>query len=62
MSTLQEIEAAVPKLSAREVAELRAWLDDYLEDRLELNETVKSELEEARRDIAEGRVTVRRPS
>lgn len=55
MSTLQEIEAAVPRLSPREVAELRAWLDDFCEDQLELTDAVKAELEEARRDIEAGR-------
>lgn len=47
MSTLQEIEAAVPKLSPKEVTELRAWLEDFCEDQLELTDTVKAELDEA---------------
>ena len=54
MSTLQEIEAAVPKLSPTELAKLRAWLDEFFEDQLELTDPVKAELDEARRDIAEG--------
>jgi hypothetical protein len=29
MSTVQEIEAAIPKLSPAEVEELRAWLENY---------------------------------
>ena len=62
MSTLKEIEAAIPKLTPREIAELRAWLDDNFEDNLELTEQVKAELDEARRDIAEGRVRTRRPA
>jgi hypothetical protein len=59
MSTLQEIEAAVPKLSARELVELRAWLDDFCEDQLELTDAVKTELDEAHKDIAEGRYRTR---
>lgn len=55
MSTLQEIEAAVPKLPPQEVAELRAWLEEFCEDNLELTDAVKAELDEARRDIAAGR-------
>ncbi len=59
MSTLQEIEAAVPKLSPKEVAELRAWLDEFHEEQLELTEEVKAELDEAHRDIAAGRCRTR---
>ena len=55
MSTLQEIEAAVPKLSARELSELRAWLEEFCEDNLELTDAVKAELDEAHRDITAGR-------
>ena len=36
MSTVQEIEAAVQRLSPEELAQLRAWLEDYCEERLEL--------------------------
>ena len=61
MSTLQEIEAAIPKLTPREIAALRTWLDDNFEDRLELTDQVKAELDEARRDIAEGRIRTRQP-
>lgn len=59
MSTLQEIEAAVPKLSSKEVAELRAWLDEFCEDHLELTDAVKAELDEAHQDIAAGRYRTR---
>jgi len=62
MSTLKEIEAAIPKLTPREIAELRAWLDDNFEDSLELTDEVKAEVDEARRDIVEGRVRTRQPS
>ncbi len=61
MSTLKEIEAAVPKLTLEELVELREWLDEQMEERLELTDKVKSELDEARRDIAEGRVRIRKP-
>jgi hypothetical protein len=55
MSTLQEIEAAIPKLTPQEIVRLQAWLDDYCEDRLELTDEVKTALDEARRDIEQGR-------
>ncbi|HSY43741.1 MAG TPA: hypothetical protein VK811_07500 [Candidatus Acidoferrum sp.] len=61
MSTVQEIEAAIPRLSRREIEEIRAWIDDFLEDQLELNEEVKSKLDQSRRDIAEGHYKTRQP-
>jgi hypothetical protein len=54
MSTVQEIEAAIPKLPRAEVEELRAWIEDYLEDTLELTDEVKAKLDQSRREIAEG--------
>ena len=59
MSTLQEIESAVLKLTPKEVAELRAWLEDFCEDKLELTDAVKTKLAEARRDIEAGRYQTR---
>ena len=50
MSTVQEIEAAIPRLSRSEVEELRAWIDDFLEDQLELTDEVKARLEQSRRE------------
>jgi hypothetical protein len=61
MSTVQEIEAAIPKLSRAELAELRAWFEDYVEDHLELTDDVKATLDESRREIAAGNYTTRQP-
>ena len=44
MSTVQEIKAAIPKLTPREQVELREWLEDFFEDQLELNDEVKTKL------------------
>ena len=52
MSTVQEIQAAIPKLSARELADLKEWLDEFCEDQLELTEEVKAKLEQSRAEIA----------
>jgi FMN phosphatase YigB (HAD superfamily) len=52
MSSVQEIEAALPKLSRPEIEEVRAWIDDYLEDQLELTDEVKAKLDQSRREIA----------
>ena len=54
MSTVQEIEAVLPKLSRAELEEVRAWIDDFLEDQLELTDEVKARLDQSRREIAEG--------
>ncbi len=61
MSTVQDIEAAIPRLSRAEVEELREWIEDYLEDSLELTDEVKAKLDQSRREIAEGRFTTRQP-
>jgi hypothetical protein len=36
MSTVKENEAAIPKLSRAEIEQIREWIDDYLEDQLEV--------------------------
>jgi hypothetical protein len=61
MSTVQEIEAAIPKLSRAEIEEIREWIDDYLEDRLELSDEVKTKLDQSRAEIATGQYTTRQP-
>ena len=61
MSSVQEIEAAIPKLSRAEIEEVRAWIDDFLEDQLELTDDVKAKLDQSRREIAEGNYTTRQP-
>ena len=61
VSTVQDIEAAIPRLTRAEVEALRRWIDDYLEDQLELTEDVKTKLDQSRREIAAGQFTTRRP-
>jgi len=61
MSTVEEIEAAIPRLSRDEVEKLRAWIEDYLEDRFELTDEVTARLDESRREIAAGQYTTRQP-
>lgn len=62
MSTIQEIEAAIPKLSIAELEELRVWFEDYLEDHLELTGEVMAKLDDSRREIAAGKYTSRQPN
>ena len=61
MKTLEQIEAEVRELSPQEQEQLRDWLDNLLEDRLELKEEFKAEIETAKKDIAEGRYRIRKP-
>ena len=61
MSTVQEIEAVLPKLTRAEIEEVRAWIDDFLEDQLDLTEAVKAKLDQSRREIAAGSYTTRQP-
>lgn len=61
MQTLEKIEAEVRQLSAAEQEALRDWLDHLLEDRLEMNDAFKAEIEAGVMDIAEGRYRIHRP-
>ncbi len=61
VSTVEEIEAAIPRLKREEIEALRAWIDDFLEDQLELTDEVKARLDESRREIAAGDYSTRQP-
>jgi len=61
MSTVQEIQAAIPKLSQKELTDLKEWLDDFFEDRLELKGKVRTALDQSRAEIAAGRYRTRQP-
>ncbi|HEY5233773.1 MAG TPA: hypothetical protein VIK35_09595 [Verrucomicrobiae bacterium] len=50
MSSVQEIEAAISQLSRAEIEEVRARIDDFLEDQLELTDDVKAKLDQPRRE------------
>ena len=64
MSTVEEIKTAITKLTPEERAEIARCLshfdaDQWDEQHDELTDAVKAELDEARRDIAEGRFKTR---
>ena len=61
MSTVEEIRTAIPKLSRAEIEAIREWIDDYLEDPLELTDEIKAKLDQSRREIAAGQYTTRQP-
>ena len=59
--SVAEIERAVSKMSAEEQEQLREFLENLLEDRLEMTDAFKAEIEAGKADIAAGRVRVRKP-
>jgi len=61
MRTVQEIQAAIPKLSPQELADLKQWLDEFCEDQLELAEEVKAKLDQSRAEIEAGQYRTRQP-
>jgi len=61
VSTVQEIEATIPKLSRAELEQFQAWFEVYVEDHLQLTDEVKGKLDESRREIAAGNYTTRQP-
>jgi len=61
MKSLEQIEAEVQKLTTQQQEQLRDWLENLLDDRLELKEEFKAEIESGKKDIAEGRYRIRKP-
>jgi hypothetical protein len=58
-SDVQEIEQAIRSLPRPEVEQLREWIENFLEDQLELTDEFKASIERGKRDIAEGNIRVR---
>ena len=61
MKTLEQVEAAVRMLSVQDQERLREWLENLIEDRLELTDAFKEDIEAGKKDIAERRVRIRQP-
>jgi len=61
MSALEQIEEQVKRLSKAEQEALREWLENILEDELELTDEFKAKIEQGEKDIREGRVRIRKP-
>lgn len=58
---LQEIAEMIRSCSRDDVEELRNWIEDYLEERLELTEDFVARIERGKRDLVEGSVRIREP-
>ncbi len=54
MSTVQEIESAISRLSPEEMRLVRDWLENQLEDRLEMTDEFKGRIESSERAMAAG--------
>ena len=54
MSTVQEIESAITKLPLEEKEAIRDWLDESIEEQLEVSDEFKAKIQRARQEIATG--------
>ena len=61
MSTLEQVEEQVKRLSVAEQEALRDWLENLIEDRMELKEEFKAEIEAGIKDISEGSYRIHHP-
>lgn len=57
MSTVQEIESAIVRLGPAEREAIRDWLDELVEEKLEVSDAFKAKLTRARAEIARGEVS-----
>lgn len=58
---LERIESQVKQLSPAQQEALSDWLENLLEDRLEMTEEFKAKIERGEEDIRAGRVRIRKP-
>lgn len=61
MSTLPEIESAISRLTPEEMRRVAAWLEDHLEDQLELRPEFVASIEQGNAELAGGQGQVVRP-
>ena len=61
MPTLEQIEQQVKQLTRPEQEALRDWLENVLEDELEMTDEFKAKIERGEQDLREGRVRIRKP-
>ena len=61
MPTLEQIEQQVKQLPRTEQEALRDWLENVLEDEMEMTDEFKAKIERGEQDLREGRVRIRKP-
>ncbi len=54
MSSVKEIESALTRLPLEDLQALRDWLDDFIEDQLEVSEEFRAKIHRAKQEIANG--------
>jgi hypothetical protein len=54
MSSVKEIETALERLSLQDLQAVRDWLEDFIEDQLEVSEEFKGKIARAKQEIADG--------
>ena len=54
MSTVEEIESAIAKLGVEEMEAIRDWLDELIEEQLEVSDEFKAKIQRAKNEIASG--------
>ena len=55
MSKIEQVEAELRQLSQTELRQIRAWIDDIIEDELEFAPEFERVIQQSERDMAEGR-------
>jgi predicted nuclease with TOPRIM domain len=53
-SSVKEIESALTRLSLEDLQAVRDWLDDFIEDQLEVSDEFNAKIQRAKQEIAEG--------
>ena len=62
MSRVERVESELCKLSQAELRQIREWLDDIIEDELEFTPEFENAVQQAERDMADGKsARVREP-
>jgi hypothetical protein len=54
MSTVQEIESAISRLSPEDMRRVRDWLENQLEDQLEMTAEFQARIEQSEAEMAAG--------
>jgi hypothetical protein len=62
VSKIEQVECELRKLSQAELRQIREWLDDMIEDELEFTPEFEHAIQQAERDMADGKsARVREP-
>src|SRR6266480_1130504 len=55
VSNVEQMELELRKLSQAELRQIREWLDDFIEDKLEFTPEFENSIQQAERDMAGGK-------